>query len=314
MSAASASKRSFSPPQRNLALLMSYDGTGWAGWQKQANAATIQGSIEAALEKICGHRVILYGCSRTDAGVHAQGHVSNFFTTCRIPTDKLPLALDAYLPESIVCRAVAEVEPGFNARFRAGGKQYSYYILNQRRPDPHWSRYSYHEARPLDLAAMQDACRRLVGEHDFKAFQAAGSPSVNGTKRRLYSVELLRLEERAFASLTRAEDYSSKSARWDPLAANGEAQVKSLLSPSSEGHGLLRVVVHGSGFLYNMMRILSGSLLYVGLGKISPQQLTSAFASGDRRMTGKTLAPQGLCLDKVDYPLNLFEAKGANQW
>ncbi len=294
-------------PRRNLALLMSYDGTGLAGWQKQANAPTVQGHIEKALEKICGHPVTLYGCSRTDAGVHAQGHVSNFFTDCRIPADKLPLALDAHLPESIVCRTAAEVEASFNARFRAGGKQYSYYILNQRRPDPHWRRYAYHEARWLDLAAMKEACALLVGEHDFSAFQAMGSPSVNGTKRRLYSVELLQMEEHAFASLTKAMDYSEREGRWNPLVTD-DAQTRSLLRPVSEGHGLLRIVVHGSGFLYNMMRILSGSLLYVGLGKISPDQLTRALVSGDRRMTGKTLAAQGLCLDKVDYPLNLFEA------
>lgn len=294
--------------RRNLALLLAYDGSDFSGWQKQANSPTIQGSVETALTKVCGHPVTLYGCSRTDAGVHAQGHVSNFFTNCRIPANKLPLALDAHLPKAIVCQAAADVDPRFNARFQALGKTYTYTILNRRRADPQWIRYAYHEPRPLDLEMMAAACINLVGEHDFSAFQAMGSPPTNGTRRRLYAVELQQMERGVFASIHNAKDYSIKEGRWNALVERTGDSAKRLIRASSEGEGLLRIVVHGSGFLYNMMRIIAGSLLYVGLGKISPDQLTTALISGDRRMTGKTLTAQGLCLDTVDYSHKLFEA------
>lgn len=298
---------------RNLALLMAYDGTDFCGWQRQKALPTIQGSIEKALEKICAHPVTLYGCSRTDAGVHARGHVSNFFTDCRIPCEKLPLALEAYLPDGLICRAACEVEPRFNARFRAKGKQYSYYILNTARSDPYWQRFAHHEKRRLNLAAMGEACHYLLGEHDFAAFQAMGSPAANGTTRRLFAVEILQLNHQAaFTSLYSAADYTPKVSGWNLPEEPQHSERQAILNPSATGEGLLRLVVHGSGFLYNMMRIIAGTLLYVGLEKISPEQIKMALLSGDRNLCGKTLAAKGLCLDKVDYEQILFNDEGVN--
>lgn len=297
--------------RRNIALRVAYDGTAFSGWQKQARDPSIQGSLEQALTKICKHPITLYGCSRTDAGVHAQGHVSNFFTDCRIPCEKLPLALDAHLPSAIRCLEAVEVATDFNARFMAKGKQYSYYILNSRRADPRFGRYAYHEGRALDLAAMSDAADLLVGEHDYSAFQAMGSPSASGTKRRVYSIRILQMQPSPFVQQSSAQDYRLLDSPWDPTERMRQSAVDIWpLSGSADGLGLLRIVVHGSGFLYNMMRIIAGSLLYVGLGKIPLEQITEALASGDRTRTGKTLDAKGLCLDRVDYPRQLFEAKG----
>lgn len=292
--------------RRNIALLTAYDGTRYAGWQRQAKEASIQGELERALAKICKHPVTLYGCSRTDAGVHAQGHVSNFFTDCRIPADRLPLALDAHLPADIVCRAAAEVAPQFNARFAAGGKQYSYYIHQGPRPLPQLRRYAYHEARPLDFSAMQGACELLLGEHDFSAFQASGSPSAGGCVRRLYALAVWGLKREGFEPRCLAMDYAPGTGRWDALIRRGEAMEGSPFTCPERAGTLLRVVVHGSGFLYNMMRILAGTLLYVGLGKIGTEQLKEALRTGRRTLAGKTLAAAGLCLDYVDYAPPLF--------
>ncbi len=301
--------------KRNIALRVAYDGSAFSGWQRQAFDPTIQGSLESALTKICKHPVTLYGCSRTDAGVHAQAHVSNFFTDCRIPCEKLPLALDAYLPPSIRCLEASEVPLDFNARFKAIAKQYSYYILNTRRADPRFSRYSYHEGRPLDLEAMSKAAAWLVGEHDFSAFQAMGSPSVGGNQRRLYSLRIMQLQSEPFIEMSAVTDYRPYNSPWDPTEEMCRSAVDIWpLTGSSDGLGLLRIVVHGSGFLYNMMRIIAGTLLYVGLGKMAPDQILDALASGNRNLTGKTLDAKGLCLDRVDYRQAIFGLKGEHTW
>lgn len=250
-------------PMRKLALLLEWDGTTYAGWQFQENALTIQATVEKALYKICGEEIRLSGCSRTDAGVHAWGHVSHFVTRCPIPVDRLPLALNALLPDSISCRSAAEVDADFHARFQTTGKQYSYYIYNSSMPSALYGRYAYHEARPLDLAAMRAAAKIIEGRHDFVCFMAAGG-QVKTTVRTIYE---LRIEPKGKQ---------------------------------------LRFVVRGDGFLYNMVRIIAGTLLYVGLGKLSVADVEQILDCGRRSLAGKTLPACGLFLDEVYYKTPVF--------
>ncbi|NLY54604.1 MAG: tRNA pseudouridine(38-40) synthase TruA [Firmicutes bacterium] len=245
--------------ERNIKLLVEYDGTDWHGWQIQPNAPTIQGELEAAILRVTGEPRRVTGSSRTDAGVHAAGQVCNFYTTSRIPTERIPYALNANLPPSIVVLQAEEVAPEFHARYDAVGKRYIYEIINRPLPSALRRRYSYHVARPLDLAAMHRAAAMLQGEHDFAAFQAAGS-SVQNTVRNL-----------------------------------------SHLSVREVQPGRLLICVEGNGFLYNMVRILVGTLVWVGSGRLGPEAMPQILRSRDRSQAGPTAPPQGLCLEKVFY-------------
>lgn len=245
--------------RRNLLLTLAYDGTDWHGWQVQQNAATIQGNLEAALAKVTHETIRVTGASRTDAGVHAQGQACNFYTSSRIPTERIPYALNANLPGSIVVLTASEVELDFHARYQALGKRYVYEITNSPMPAALRRHFSYHVARPLDIGAMQQAANLLQGRHDFRSFQAAGS-SVKETVRNLWRLAVTEPEP-----------------------------------------GRILIHAEGEGFLYNMVRILVGTLLEVGSGKRLPAEMPAILASRDRSFAGPTVPPQGLCLERVFY-------------
>lgn len=249
---------------RNIALLCEYDGTSFQGWQSQRNNRTVQEAIQKAICDITLEEVILYGCSRTDAGVHAKGHVSNFFTKTKIPMDKLPLALNSYLPPEISIKKAAIVDKDFNSRFDTTGKQYAYSIYNNATRPALDRLRAYHIPRKLDMDKMREAALYLSGEHDFAGFMASNS-SAKTTVRTLYSIDI------------------------------------------RERGNVIDLIFTGNGFLYNMVRILSGTLCYVGLGKIKPEDIPAIINSKDRRMAGKTLPPHGLCLERVYYKEEIFE-------
>lgn len=245
--------------QRNIKLTLEYDGTDWHGWQIQENAPTVQGELEKAIAAITQERRRVTGASRTDAGVHARGQVCNFYTNSRLPIDRFPRALNSQLPASIVVLSAEEVEPAFHARLDAAGKKYSYEILNRSAPSALLRHQSYHVMRSLDKSAMRQAASFLIGQHDFAAFQAAGS-SVRNTIRHVWRLELLQLET-----------------------------------------DRLSIIVEGNGFLYNMVRIMVGTLLWVGSGRLTAEQIPVILASRDRTLAGPTAPAQGLCLEKVYY-------------
>ncbi len=344
---------------KRIALRLAYNGRDFSGWQRQPNVPSVQGSLETALTKLCKESIAVAGCSRTDAGVHALGHVSSFDTSSTLPAERLPLALSAVLPESIVCTGAQEVPKDFHARFSARGKQYAYYIWNAPYASPFFSDYAYHEPRPLNFQAMQKSAEVLLGEHDFTAFQAMGSPSTCQI-RRLYSIHLQAMKAKSFFNLadlyeaekmnpkrlgSRVTDLSlrgvsAKQVNFDPVQYNDaqfispdffqdsktlqtatygtslggmksdetgiQTSVKTGVQTVPIQHGLLRIVVHGSGFLYNMMRIIVGTLLYAGLGKCDENSIKQALIEGNRLQMGKTLPAKGLCLERVDYDLPLF--------
>lgn len=160
---------------RNIALKVAYDGTAYHGFQRQSPpVVAVQNVLERKLAMVFGDSVELAASGRTDAGVHAYGQVVNFFTNGRIPTDKVPLAVNSLLPADIVVKEAWEADANFSARHSAKAKTYIYRIQQGSTPNPLTARYAWYERRPLDVEKMQGALDMLKGKHDFSAFRAAG--------------------------------------------------------------------------------------------------------------------------------------------
>ena len=166
-------------PGKNLKLTVAYDGSGYHGFQRQANALTVQQVLEETLTALMGEPIIIAGAARTDAGVHAYGQTVSFRTTSRVPTDRIPVAMQGMLPRDIAVLDAQEMPDIFHARFAATGKLYSYRILNSAVTDPLQRNYVWQVAKPLDLAAMQTVLQQIIGEHHFGAFQSTGSSAKN---------------------------------------------------------------------------------------------------------------------------------------
>ena len=170
-------------PERNLALVLEYDGTDLVGWQRQANGPSVQEALETALAAMTREPVTVVGASRTDAGVHALGQVASFHTRSSIPVDGFRRGLNGALPPAIAVRAAREVPPAFHARRSSLGKHYRYRLLARPDRSPLRGRTSWHRPYPLDLDAMRAAAAALVGEHDFSAFRAAGCQARTPTRQ-----------------------------------------------------------------------------------------------------------------------------------
>ncbi len=179
----------------NIALRMSYDGTNYHGWQIQNNGASIQQETETALLRLFGEKVHVSGAGRTDAGVHAKKYVTNFHIgKCTIPLDRLPLALNSFLPPDIAVSAAAFVPDDFDARFDCTKKEYAYYIYNSVLRDPFNSRYAYRYHYPLEISLMRKAAKRFVGKQDFAAVRSQGTP-VKNTVRTVFWCEIDQINE-----------------------------------------------------------------------------------------------------------------------
>jgi tRNA pseudouridine38-40 synthase len=180
---------------RHIRLVVEYDGSELHGWQRQHGAPTVQQHLEDALAKLLQHETPIVGASRTDAGVHARGQVASFRTERDIPLHGIRRGLNSMLPETIAVRDAAEVPEDFHPRFSATGKHYRYTILTARDRSPRWRNRAWHHPDKLDFAAMHDAARALIGEHDFAAFRAAGC-TAKTTLRRVDSITFTRLHPR----------------------------------------------------------------------------------------------------------------------
>jgi tRNA pseudouridine38-40 synthase len=167
---------------RNFRIIIEYDGGNYAGWQCQKNARTIQGEIESALQTMVGRPVRLAASGRTDAGVHALGQVASFRCDTRLSPEIFQKGLNSMLDGDIVIRDCREAADTFHARFDAVGKTYHYHILNRPLPSAIHRRHVWFIRRPLDMTAMQAAADMLTGEHDFSAFEGAGSPRAHSVR------------------------------------------------------------------------------------------------------------------------------------
>lgn len=162
--------------RRNFKLTIEYDGSAYHGWQRQPNGPSIQSAIENAIRRMTHQTITLIGSGRTDAGVHALGQVANFKCDTRIEPDAFQKGLNSILADDIVIQACIEVPIEFHSRFDVKSKRYHYHILNQPLPKAVGRHYNWWIRRQLDLKAMREAAHHLLGRHDFKAFEGAGSP------------------------------------------------------------------------------------------------------------------------------------------
>lgn len=156
---------------RNIALTIAYDGTNYHGWQCQPNGITVEQVVRQALQTILDHETKIYAAGRTDAGVHAQGQVVNFFTEKPIGLSNLARGLNSMLPTDIRVRGALEADPSFHARYSAHSKTYVYYVLNSLYDSPFYTRYAWHVPRALDVGKMDKTMKLIRGEHDFSAFK-----------------------------------------------------------------------------------------------------------------------------------------------
>jgi len=178
-----------SGPLRTMRLLLEYDGTGLAGWQRQKDRPTVQGHLEAALLRLTGEAATVFGASRTDAGVHARGQVAHFKTRSIHGPAVFQKALNALVPDQIAVLAVEEAPASFHARYHARSKVYEYRLHISPAPSALTRRQAWHIPYPLDLSDVEQALFSLVGEHDFAAFRSVGSP-VRSTVRRMFEARL----------------------------------------------------------------------------------------------------------------------------
>ncbi len=245
-----------------LKLTLEYDGAPFVGWQVQPNGPSVQGAVEAALDKLCGAPARVTGAGRTDAGVHARGQVASLDPPRDLPLSAWTAGLNAHLPPEVACVRAEEAPPGFDARRWARGKRYVYTLVRSPVRSPLWRGRAWELRRPLDVAAMTAALPHLRGSHDFSALRAADCPATT-TVREVRELSI------------RAE-----------LLREGE---------------LLEVRIEATAFLKHMVRNLVGTLVEVGHGKRSPDSLVELLDSRDRTRAGPTAPPHGLLLDEVFY-------------
>ncbi len=254
--------------ERNILLTIEYDGSEFSGWQRQPSRRTVQGELEQVLSKVCGTPIQINGTSRTDAGVHALGQRASFKLESGIPTDKIKLAANNILAGGknlaaqvgdVRILSVEEMDPDFHARFDSKGKMYRYVICNSPEQNIFRRKYCYQVATPLNVEAMAEAAKHIVGTHDFACFQSAGGQERETTVRTVYSLNVFKSNED------------------------------------------IVIEIAGDGFLYNMVRIITGTLVEVGLGKRKPEDLIGIIESTDRKNSGHKAPAEGLYLVEVYY-------------
>ncbi|RED53130.1 MULTISPECIES: tRNA pseudouridine(38-40) synthase TruA [Cohnella] len=270
---------------RNIALIVSYDGTDYSGFQSQPGGNTIQDKLEQVISKLTGERVRLMGSGRTDAGVHARCQVVNFETSSTIPIERWAIALSTRLPNDIVVQSAYSVPDHFHSRRDALSKTYRYTINCNRMPDLFRRRYEFHHPTPLDLEAMRAGAAHLVGEHDFTSFTSPLSTKPSHV-RTILETKLVH-ETRTEAEGLYANPIYNRE--WDERHYPGKTR------------GVIHLYVTGTGFLYNMVRIIAGTLIQIGESKIAPEAMPGILAARNRARSGPTAIPQGLSLWEVVY-------------
>jgi tRNA pseudouridine38-40 synthase len=165
------------PRERTFRVAIEYDGTGFSGWQRQPRCRTVQGDLEAALERIVGARVTVAAAGRTDAGCHAAGQVASFVSTTRLAPERLQAALNAHLPHDVRIVEAAMAPAGFHARFRAMRRAYRYLIAPE--PSAIWRRNAWARRLRVGARELNEATKPLLGEHDFTTFSRQGGDEVS---------------------------------------------------------------------------------------------------------------------------------------
>ena len=176
---------------RNIAIILTYIGTRYHGWQVQKNEISVCQTVEAAVKAVVGHPTHVTGCGRTDAGVHARRYVANFHTSSGIPTERIPYALNTHLPEDIAVLDARDVSEDFNAIGNCVKKEYTYIVYNARVRDPYYVNRAWWYPKHLDESVLQKAAAAFVGTHDFAAVRSVGTETKT-TVRTVYYFDVRR--------------------------------------------------------------------------------------------------------------------------
>lgn len=253
--------------KKRVLMVVAYDGTAYYGWQIQPNGITIESELNRCLSELLGEPVQVSGASRTDSGVHALGNLAVFDTESRIPGEKFSYALNQRLPEDIRIQKSYEVPLEFHPRKTETRKTYEYRITCAEFPIPTKRRYSYYTYHNPDVTAMQEAAKHFIGEHDFGSFCSAGNQTET-TVRTIYDLQVY-AEEHVGINVAGTKD--------------------------------IVIRVCGNGFLYNMVRIIAGTLLDVGLGRKSPEDIPAIINACNREEAGPTAPAKGLTLIGYEF-------------
>lgn len=243
---------------RNFKVKMAYNGARYHGFQRQDNALAVQQVVEEAIKSLTGENITIFGCSRTDAGVHAREFFFNFKIDSTITCRGIVFGLNPKLPDDISILSCEEADEDFHARYDCKGKEYEYVLHNSEIKNPFYKDTAYRHWYPIDEKKLEKAAQDFVGEHDFKAFCSTACEKEN-TVRTIHYFHVRR-----------------------------------------EGD-LVIFNVSGDGFLYNMVRIMVGTLIETSTGRIKPESIPEIILSGDRSKAGMTAPPEGLYLNKVYY-------------
>lgn len=269
---------------RHIRLTLQYDGSDYSGWQVQDNGKTIQRTVEDSVFTVTGERTRVTGASRTDAGVHAIEQVASFKTHSGLDTDVFQRALNANLPLDIRVIETAECPEDFHPRYGAKSKAYSYLISTAAPPSPlscfhkktrgasvFLNRYMWQmpHREPLDIEAMKEASKFLIGEHDFSSFRASGCASKHPV-RNISNIEI------------------TEMASIDFMTFKIDVPV-------------IKIRIEAYAFLRHMVRNIVGTLVEVGRGKISPLRMKEILELRDRRVSGPTAPAQGLFLERIVF-------------
>ncbi len=243
---------------RNLKVIIAYKGSAYHGFQRQENAVAIQNIIENKLSVITNNSVEIFGCSRTDTGVHANEYCFSFNTEHTIPCENIVRALNTHLPKDIAVKSCEEAPENFHARYSCTAKEYEYLILNSKIRSPFYYDLALFYPHKLDFDKINEAASYFVGTHDFKSFCNVGSDKI----------KTIRTIEHSY--FVKENDF-------------------------------VKYVVKADGFLYNMIRIIVGTIINVNEGRFSVDEIPTIIEKKDRAFAGKTAVATGLYLNKVFY-------------
>lgn len=272
---------------RTILLTLAYDGSNYCGWQVQPNGVSVQAVVEQALVEFTGESIRATASGRTDAGVHALGQLVSFHTAGDIPPIGFRLGLQTKLPDDVVVQDAVEVPYGFSARYDTLRKTYRYVIQNSPLRTPWLRNYVGWHRSPLDDRAMQAALDVLTGTHDFRSFETDW-PNKATSVRTIFEANI------------------SRTGMWDAWKSEvgsrkSEGNQADFLLTSSD---FLCIDLTADGFLYNMVRAIVGTLIHVGRGNWTADDVRRILDSQDRAEAGETAPPQGLYLLRCEYEIN----------
>jgi len=252
-----------------IRMLIEYDGTNYQGWQTQRSGLTIQDIMSGIISGITGEQIDLVSASRTDAGVHALGQVAVFMSATLLPASTLQRAMNARLPKDIRILETEELTSEFHPRYQAIKKSYFYIIEKAQKQSVFSHPYTWRLSLSLDAGAMRRAAELLLGEHDYSAFRGSGC-GAKTTIRTIHSISITGNDHLEFMTTRIQGDF-------------------------------LKIRIEANAFLRHMVRNIVGTLVEVGKGRKSPEEVADILTSCDRRTAGPTAPAKGLFLEKVFY-------------